>query len=116
MPSDRDTDGEPTTDAYLTLLSNARRRAVLLSIYDRGSDGEPIPVEEALPGPISASVEVSLNHNHLPKLEEHGVVRWDREAGTVAAGPAFGAIEPFLDCLDDDRGALPDDWRPGRDH
>lgn len=109
MPSDRDE--EPTADACLTLLSNAHRRAVLLSIYDR----EPIPVEETIPGPISASVEVSLNHNHLPKLEEHGVVRWDREAGTVAAGPTFGAIEPFIDCLDDDRGALPDDWRPGRD-
>ena len=113
MKDARDTDGTLSTDACLTLLANVHRRAVLLSIHDRGVDGGPVPVEEAVPGPIPRSLAVSLNHNHLPKLEDSGVVRWDREGETVAAGPAFDEIEPFIDHLDDGRGRLPDDWRAG---
>lgn len=115
MRGARDADGEITTDACLTLLSNAHRRAVLLSIYDRGADDESIPIEEVVTGPMSEPVAVALNHNHLPRLEEHDVIRWNREEGTVAAGPAFGEIEPFIDRLDDSRERLPDDWRSGLD-
>lgn len=115
MASPRDTDEGLSTDACLTLLSNARRRAVLLSIYDRGGDDEPIPVEEVVTGSIPEPVAVALNHNHLPKLEERDVIRWNREEGTVAAGRAFGGIEPFIDRLDGGRERLPDDWRADLD-
>lgn len=114
----RNADEEPTADTCLTLLSNAHRRAVLLTIHDRAADGvgdEPVPVEEAVDGSIPEPVEMSLHHNHLPKLAEHDVVRWDREAGTVAAGSAFSQIEPFIALLDDDRARLPNDWRSDLD-
>jgi hypothetical protein len=110
VTSTRDSDEEMSADACLTLLSNARRRAVLLSINDREAD-EPIPIEEVVAGSLPDPVEVALNHNHLPKLEKHDVVRWNRERGTVAAGPAFGRIEPFIESLDGNRERLPDDWR-----
>jgi|AntRauTorcE11898_2_1112593.scaffolds.fasta_scaffold00314_1 hypothetical protein len=108
--------GGLTADACLTLLSNAHRRAVMLSIYDRGSDdADPFAVEEIVTGSIPTRVEVALNHTHLPKLEDHDVIRWDREEGTVAPGPAFEEIEPFIDGLEDNRKRLPDDWRSGPD-
>ncbi|WP_144797988.1 DUF7344 domain-containing protein [Halorubrum depositum] len=113
MTDARDAGEGLSADVCLTLLSNAHRRAALLSIYDRPADGGPIPVEEAVPCSTAEPVAVTLNHNHLPKLQEHGVIRWDREAETVAEGPAFGGIEPFVDLLDDDRARLPDDWRSG---
>lgn len=115
MTSPPNADAELSTDVCLTLLSNVHRRSVLLAIYDRPAADEPIPVEEAVPGTVSEPVTVALNHNHLPKLREHGVIRWDREAGTVSAGTSFDAIEPFVDRLDDDRARLPDDWRSGSD-
>lgn len=109
-------DGGLTADACLTLLSNGHRRAVLLSMYDRGgTDADPFAVEEAVTGSIPTRVEVALNHTHLPKLEDHGVIRWDREEGTVAPGAAFEEVEPFIDGLEDRRGRLPDDWRSGPD-
>ncbi|OYR43557.1 hypothetical protein [Halorubrum sp. Eb13] len=114
----RNADEELTADTCLTLLSNAHRRAVLLTIYDRVADDvgdEPVPVEETVDGSIPEPVEMSLNHNHLPKLAEHDVVRWDREAGTVVAGSAFSRIEPFIARLDGDRERLPNDWRPDID-
>jgi hypothetical protein len=112
MNESRDANEGITTDACLSLLADARRRAVLLSVYDRDPD-DPIPVEEAFTDPITERAEVTLTHNHLPKLADHDVVRWDREKGTVARGPAFGEIEPFIERLDDGRERLPDDWRSG---
>ncbi|MFW6317193.1 MAG: DUF7344 domain-containing protein [Halorubrum sp.] len=111
-----DGDGGLSADACLSLLANAHRRAVLLSMYDRGGDdADPFAVDEAVTGSIPTRVEVALNHTHLPKLEDRGVIRWDREAGTVAPGPAFEDVEPFIEGLEDRRERLPEDWRDDPD-
>ncbi|MFO8116553.1 MAG: hypothetical protein R6U01_14550 [Halorubrum sp.] len=111
------TGGGLTADACLTLLSNAHRRAVLLSIYDRGgNDAGSFAVEEIVSGSIPPRVEVALNHTHLPKLEDHDAIRWDRDDGTVGPGPAFEEVEPFIDCLEDSSEQLPDDWRSHSDN
>lgn len=116
MTGTSDSPGKTTTDVCLTLLSNPLRRAVLLSIYDReADDGEKLPIEEAVTGPMTERVEVALYHHHLPKLEESGVVQWDRGRGTVAEGAAFEEISPFINCLDGNRERLPDDWRSDSD-
>lgn len=118
MTGSRDADEELTADTCLTLLSNAHRRVVLLTIHDRVADDEgdePVPVEEVVDGSIPEPVAMSLNHNHLPKLAEHDVVRWDREDGTVAAGQAFSQIEPFITRLDGASARLPNDWRSDLD-
>ncbi|WP_418286681.1 DUF7344 domain-containing protein [Halorubrum sp. DTA46] len=106
-------DEEVTTNVSLTLLSSPLRRAVLLSIYDsEADDADGLPVEDVMTGPVPERVQVALYHNHLPKLEEFGIVRWDRRAETVAEGAAFGRIRPFIECLERNRERLPDDWRP----
>jgi len=116
MDGSRDGERELLADACLTLLANAKRRAVLLTLYDRrAEDAEPIPVEEAVPETRSTPAHVALTHSHLPKLADHDVIRWDRENDTVAPGPAFEAIEPFVERLDAARERLPDDWRAESD-
>lgn len=55
-------------------------------------------------------LQTELVHNHLPKLESLGYVRWDRETGEVSKGPNWGEIEPLLRLLRDHEGELPDDW------
>jgi hypothetical protein len=115
MTAQDGTDDTPT-DAYLSLLANRYRRAVLLSLIDHGgNDAEPISIEEAVSDSIPERVEVALNHNHLPKLANHEVIRWNRDEGSVAPGPAFEEIEPFLEALDNVRTKLPNDWRPDLD-
>lgn len=111
MSDTRDAGGAPTTDARPTVFSNAHRRAVLLSIADGGD--EPIPLDALVTGSTPEQAAVALRRTHSPALEGHGVIRWDREEGTVAAGPAFDEIEPFVRLLDDGRERLPDGWRSG---
>lgn len=113
--TDRERRSGAPTDVYLSLLANRNRRVVLLSLNDRGDDAEPLPVAEVVPGPMPESVEVALTHNHLPKLADHNVVRWDREEGVVAPGPAFEQVEPFIEGLESVRTELPGDWRPDLD-
>lgn len=104
------------TDKYLSLLANTYRRAVLLSLTDRGAnDAGPISIDEAISDSIPERVEVALAHNHLPKLADHDVIRWNRDEGNVAPGPAFEEVEPFLETLDNVRTKLPKDWRPDLD-
>jgi hypothetical protein len=110
--TDGDSNTGAPTDVYLSLLADRNRRAVLLSLNERGDDAEPLPIEEILPGSMPESVEVALTHNHLPKLADHEVIRWNRDEGVVAPGPAFERVEPFIEGLESVRTKLPEDWRP----
>jgi len=47
----------------------------------------------------SDDLMVELYHNHLPKLEAEGVIRWDRETNTVARGPQFDDVELALQTI-----------------
>lgn len=79
-------------DALFELLASERRRAVLRRLDD---GEEPVPVPELVAAVVAreASVEftpdqhervaVSLEHVHLPKLHDAGVVEYDDDAGTV---------------------------------
>jgi len=48
-----------------------------------------------------------MYHVHLPKLDDIGVVDWDREADTIRRGPNFAETEPILDVLGSRRDDLP---------
>lgn len=50
--------------------------------------------------------KLELYHNHLPKLDDAGLIEWDREEGVVEKGPRFDEVHPLLDFasenIDDD--------------
>lgn len=95
-------------DAHLRTLSAAERREVLhtLSTADAGGvvDVERF-ADDADPDPL-----LTMHHVHLPKLEERGFVRVDRELNQIRRGPNFDDIEPLLRALDDRTDELPVDW------
>jgi hypothetical protein len=95
-------------DVLFRLLSESRRRRMLYYFLD----GDCANVEtlarwiaaweadEALESVSSEAVErrtVSLVHNHLPRLAEHGFVRYDHRSGDVAVDDAFEAARPTLE-------------------
>jgi kynureninase len=43
------------------------------------------------------AVHVSLHHSHLPKLEDAGVIRHDRDDGTIRQGPNFTDVVDHLE-------------------
>ena len=84
--------GALSRDATFELLASGHRRAVLRRLDD---GEEPVPVPELVAAVVTqeASVEftpdeheqvaVSLEHVHLPKLDDAGVIEYDVDAGTV---------------------------------
>ena len=109
------------SEAFGLLSDDVRRRLLLLLRED-----EPLTLPEAVlsrggtPSVIDASngsgvrrskdvIETHLHHVHLPKLENAGVVSWNRAAGTVARGPRFHEIEPLLAILATNAAELPQD-------
>lgn len=121
--ADRSTvDSTLTTDRALSLLSDFRRRRLLIALVDRKPEPELDVDPEALkrefvrtrdtPRLSPADVDrvvISIHHNHLPRLVECDVLQWNEWDDTVEPGPAFDAIEPFIEALDHDRAELPSD-------
>jgi len=117
MPDDPATDEAAQSDGgvdldldeILSLLSERYRRHALACL-----DGqpEPIPIERLTdqvagrefqrpPDDVSmitrTQIATALHHNHLPKLEESGVLTYDSDEGEVTAVAVSGTLASFLD-------------------
>jgi hypothetical protein len=110
------------TSAMFELLADGTRRRLLIKLCDQAS----VEVSDEVltrGGAGTSSVRsgrqssagreptdaraVELRHHHLPKLDSHGVIEWDRETRTVSRGPEFEAIRPFLELLSTNSHSLP---------
>lgn len=106
--------GETTslsTDSIFFILSNSRRRGVIHCL--RRVD-EPLDVSRLTtlvaamengkaPEEVTYSqrkrVYTSLHQSHLPKMDEMGIVTFDRRAGTVAPERGFEEIDVYLEVV-----------------
>ena len=85
-------------DELFSLLSDRRRRRAAAWI---GEADEPVALASAVAGPEGGAdrARVALAHNHLPKLEDAGVLEFDRERAVVAPGDRLDAILGVLDVV-----------------
>lgn len=98
-------------DAVFRALASERRRRLLAALA-RHSPEDEIPVSEAVRSRSRGMDDfpIAMRHNHLPKLERWGFIRWNRDAGVVSRGPQFEEIVPLLTTLlnhDDDLAQEP---------
>lgn len=97
-------------DAAFHLLQNSRRRAVLRYLIARGEDdvsmrgvAERVAAWEndtTVSGLTSIErqrVYIALYQSHLPKLDDHGVIDYDRNRGTLSTTSLITVFEPYLD-------------------
>ncbi|QLG49236.1 DUF7344 domain-containing protein [Natrinema halophilum] len=92
-------------DEAYALLTNPRTR---LTLHVLSSCGPPLPVSKLIDIVCSRDdgdtydVRVSLVHVILPKLESHGILEYDRDAGLVYLDRPVVAVDTPITELRDD--------------
>ncbi len=107
--ADRDPEQRPDLNTLYELLASERRRLVLEHLRSSSTAvglnrlAEFVARETADSGTDSPSdrriarTATALTHVDLPKLEDGGLVHFDREAGTVEQAQDFEYLAPLLD-------------------
>jgi hypothetical protein len=87
-------------DAQFDLLTSDERRSLLSALREVSQPDDAVQALDTVEPPAREADLVALRHVHLPKLESHGVIRWDRDENAVRQGPAFEDIRPLLQFLE----------------
>jgi DNA-binding transcriptional ArsR family regulator len=103
--------GSLSKDLVFTMLSNQRRRHVIHYLKQRG---EQVTVRdlsrqvaawengvgvEQLDYKQRKRVYTSLHQTHLPKLDDAGIVEYDRDRGTVSLGSAAVELDVYMEVV-----------------
>lgn len=98
-------------DEMLHVLSNVQRRKLLVALLEHNpQDDSPRVVGESAAEAGALTSMIEMHHVHLPKLEEHEFILWDRETNEVSKGSEFEEIRPLLELLRDHEDELPNGW------
>ena len=103
--------GRISKGEVFTLLANPRRRyalhylrqvdgtAELREMADRIAAWEAGSTVEGLTSNQRKKVYTSLQQTHLQKLQDAGIVKYDRQAGVIEATPAARELEVYLEVV-----------------
>lgn len=101
-------DGGHKVSEFLELIGSKRRRYVLYALQneqkatfeevtERVAIWETETPPEELDERTRQNIRVNLHHTHLPKLEDAGIIRYDRQSGVIYLRELSDATERFLD-------------------
>ncbi|MFC4448193.1 DUF7344 domain-containing protein [Halorussus aquaticus] len=98
-----DADGDvPSLERTLRILAADRRRETLSYLFD--SDGDAVAVEElaeeVADGDATERAYQSLHHAHLPKLDDAGIVSYERRDERVSLAGDQSRVEELLAATD----------------
>lgn len=109
MDSVSDADS-PSFDEMVEALTDIQRRRLLIGLHEQDGDADAVLSIDDLQSEFDAlSRSLKMEHGHLPKVEDCGLIEHDRDDEVVEPGPAFNDIEPLLDALIDLEDDLPPD-------
>ncbi|WP_096390412.1 DUF7344 domain-containing protein [Halopenitus persicus] len=107
--AERDGEKELSTDAVFEVLYNRRRRDILRYLRDRDGSATASDLAEHIAAKendvtvqqLSSSqrkrVYVGLYQNHLPMMDDIGVIEYEKNRGTVRLRECGTQLEPYLD-------------------
>ena len=100
-----------TFDELFDVLSNSSRRRILTALVDADPRAEPeFGIAEFARDDRRDDDLARLHHTHLPKLDDAGVIEWNRHSQTIERGPRFDDIAPLVELLLDRQEELPANW------
>jgi len=102
----------PDFGIYEALVHPYRRRLLVAMLH---ADRHDVPYPDPLEFTPTAEDErrrIGMLHIHLPKLDDMGIIRWDRETEELSKGPRWDDLEPLLRWMDENRDELPEGWLP----
>ena len=100
-------------DLVLDVLANPYRRRVLTALLEHNPQDDEdthLPPDVAIADEDVEQLKVHMTHIHLPKLEDAGLIEWDRDANEIRKGPQFEEIRPLLKLMENHADELPDEW------
>jgi hypothetical protein len=99
-------------DELFQALANVRRRRLLVALLDHNPqrDDEVVPEDIHEGETAIETLRSELYHSHLPRLEEVGFIRWNRDTHEVVKGPRFDEIRPILELMRNHADEFPKDW------
>jgi DNA-binding transcriptional ArsR family regulator len=99
-------------DEVFDALSDPYRRELLVALLEHNpqDDDDIDPLDLVGDGDDPEVLQTELVHKHLPKLEEMGVIEWDRERGEISTGPNWEDMAPLLELIEANRDELPEGW------
>lgn len=89
-------------DQLLKALSNQTRRHIVRSLAEHNPNSGQDPAIEELDIATADEVEARetlLYHQHLPRLDEVGLIEWDEDTGVVTRGPRFEDSRPLIESI-----------------
>lgn len=110
---------ELTKDEVFDVLSNSRRRRFLYLLYKRGGEADlrdlardiaaaenDVPPEE-VEDQVFKRLYISLYQTHVPKLEDHGLVTYDKDEKHVEMTDRIDEVVRKLDLADSEEQRWP---------
>lgn len=98
-------------DDLLDALGHIQRRKLLMALMEHNpQDDSPVIITDSDSDEKAMKRLVEMKHNHLPKLEEYGLIEWNQENHEVVKGANFDEIRPLLELLDQHEDELPTGW------
>ena len=96
-----------TLDEQLEIVSNVHRRNMLHSLVEHNPQNDRTAATKGARQVTEAErVDIEMDHIHLPKLEDRGLIDWDRDERVVTKGPQFDEIVPLLTMLSENGDAV----------
>ncbi|WP_231182862.1 hypothetical protein [Haladaptatus sp. DYF46] len=91
-------------DKFAVLASSERRQLLHALKEDSAPDTATVSPRAVATNGGDREQATALHHVHLPRLEDHGLITWDRKTDTVTKGPQFDEIGPLLTDLTEKYG------------
>lgn len=97
-------------DEMLDALSDIQRRSLLLALLEENTQTDAPVAFDTSDNQAAVERSIRMQHIHLPKLKEYGLITWDQDTHEVTKGPTFEEIDSLLRLLDENSDKLPDTW------